>query len=56
MPEPLFFMMLQAEASNFLKRDSRTGIPVNFEKFLKAVFLTENLRWLVLHLQSIVTF
>ena len=33
----------------YQKRDSGTGFPVNFAKFLTTPFLIKHLRWLLLH-------
>ena len=39
--------------ATLLKRDSGTGFPVNFAKFLRTPFLTEYLRWLLLEHENI---
>ena len=48
-----FLIKLQAEAATlFKKRLWRRCFPGNFAKFLKAPFLTEQLRWLLLPILS----
>ena len=45
-----FLIKLQASASKFIKkRFWHRCFPVNFAKFLRTPFLTEHLRWLLLH-------
>ena len=49
MLESLFNKIVGLEASNFVKRDSNTGVFLwKLRKFLKTSFFTEHLRWLLL--------
>ena len=44
-----FLIKLQAEACNVIKKRLwHMCFPMNFSKFLKITFLTEDLRWLLL--------
>ena len=45
-----FLIKLQASACDFIKKEALTQVffPVNFAKFLRTAFLTENLHWLLL--------
>ena len=45
-----FLIKLQAEACNFIKKETLARcFPVNFAKFLRTPFPTEQLRWLLLY-------
>ena len=50
MPESLIYSLFFADwgLELYLKRDSGTGVPVNFEKILIRPFFIELLRWRLL--------